>query len=239
MIWKYTERFSKIFTFRPLAFSLILYHGILKPDINMKKTILINEIVRCPRLDNLWKETYIKGFLSFIEALKLSQLTSVHLAKLLRSREIPYYIEDDKKLIDWQDFFNWYSSRTILPDNSFGRSSYSIDGLIELTGKSRCWVLEFASRYEIHSELLGKFRRFDKIQCELAWKVEQRFLYGWISLPEARSMFIINDRKFMYLAATKRIKATYKDNAVVMYCINDIDSSFKRRAWYEQGRGQI
>ena len=118
MIWKYTERFSKIFTFRPLAFSLILYHGILKPDINMKKTILINEIVRCPRLDNQWKETYIKGFLSFIEVLKLSQLTGVHLAKLLRSREIPYYIEDDKKLIDWQDFFNWYSSRTILPDNS-------------------------------------------------------------------------------------------------------------------------
>lgn len=201
----------------------------------MVKSILINEIVRSQGLDNLWKETYLKGFLSFPEAQKLSQLTNVRLARLLRSREIPNYIEDGRTFIDWLDFFNWYSSREVLPDNSFGRSSYSLSGLIRLTGKSRCWVLKFAKRYEIHSELMGKYRRFDKIQSDLAWSIEQKYMYGWITLPEARSMYTIDEKAFMTLAARKRIKVTYNEKSVLVYRISDIDSSFRRREWYEQG----
>lgn len=46
-------------------------------------------------------------------------------------------------------------------------------------------------------------------------------------------MFTMNEKKFLYLAATKRIKAKYNEKTVLAYCVNDIDSSFKRRAWYE------
>lgn len=191
----------------------------------MDKNYRINQIVRDDRMDNLWKDVFIKGYLSFREAARLSGVTNRSMSLLLKNHQLKHYIQDGCIIITWEDFFSWFSSRDVLKDNAFGRSSYSLHGLIRHTGKSRCWVLDFTSRYKIHSELMGVYRRFDKIQSDYAWSIEKVILSGWMPLNDALLCFECQEQTLLYLSARHKIDVIFRDD-VLCYSVKDLKHYF-------------
>ena len=73
------------------------------------------------------------------------------------------------KQIRWIDFIHWYSHLPETPASPIGEASFSIDGLIMLTGMGRCWLLKFVTRYGVRSYSVGWLKRYIFRESQQVW----------------------------------------------------------------------
>lgn len=183
-------------------------------------------------LDVGWKLVIDKGYLSIAEAATLSGFSRQYLYKLQKRGVINSQPnEHGHSVIKWRHFVKWYSSLPSTPTSPIGYASLSLSELIRYTGMSRCWVLKFASRYNIPSYYVGRHRRFCKTTSIEVWNLERIKIKPWVTIEECITISELPPVNIYWAIAKSRIRVKHTGN-VILYSRKDIMDLAKKEVEY-------
>ena len=98
------------------------------------------------KLDHKWQQAIATGNLTISQVAKLSGFSRQHIYNLISKGKITAKMLDDKSIIPCKAFVRWFSSLPVTTDTLLGYASYSLEGMMNLTGMTRSWVLIFVER---------------------------------------------------------------------------------------------
>ncbi len=114
--------------------------------------------------------------------------TKGYVYRLVKDGVIPCMNGKSGKQVRWIDFIHWYSHLPETPASPIGEASFSIAGLIKLTGMGRCWRLKFVTRYGVRSYSVGWLKRYYKEDVMAAWAKASCYVKPWLSIDEAMTI---------------------------------------------------
>jgi len=121
-------------------------------------------------LDVEWQNVVSKGHLTISEVVSLSGYTKSYVYRLVKDGVIPCMNGMSGKQVRWIAFIHWYSHLPETPASPIGEASFSIAGLIKLTGMGRCWLLiRFVTRYNVRSYNVGWLKRYIFRESQQVW----------------------------------------------------------------------
>ena len=172
-------------------------------------------------LDVEWQNVVSKGHLTISEVVSLSGYTKSYVYRLVKDGIIPCMNGESGKLVRWIDFIHWYSHLPETPASPIGEASFSIAGLIKLTGMGRCWLLKLVTRYGVRSYNVGWLKRYNKEDVMSAWAEASCYVKPWLSIDEAM-MIIETDRKALFRAVAQNIVHIRHDKGVLLFNAHDL-----------------
>ena len=172
-------------------------------------------------LDVEWQNVVSKGHLTISEVVSLSGYTKSYVYRLVKDGVIPCMNGMSGKQVRWIDFIHWYSHLPETPASPIGEASFSIAGLIKLTGMGRCWLLKFVTRYGVRSYSVGWLKRYNKKDVMTAWADASCYVKPWLSIDEAM-MIIETDRKALFRAVAQNTVHIRHDNGVLLFNAHDL-----------------
>lgn len=190
------------------------------------------------QLDQKWQEIIDSGYLTVSQAAELSGFSRQHIYNLISNGVLNSRTRNEKTVIPCKVFVRWFSSLTITHDSPLGYASYSLKGLINLTGMGRGWVLKLADRYPIPSYYCGVFRRFHKQKAEEAWNHECFRYAKWITADVAIARFGIGSFDFYSMVAMHYIAVKHRDGKA-LYSKRDILKEINWRENHGKSINQI
>ena len=185
------------------------------------------------KLDHKWQQAIATGNLTISHVAKLSGFSRQHIYNLISKGKITAKMLDDKSIIPCKAFVRWFSSQPVTTDTPLGYASYSLQGMMNLTGMTRSWVLIFVERYSISSYYCGVYRRFNKQEAEKAWNQEWFKYAKWISAEDAIDRFNITLTLFYTMVAQHSVSIKHSDGKT-LYFKRDIEKELKWRMNHEQ-----
>lgn len=190
------------------------------------------------QLDQRWQKIIATGYLTVSQSAELSGFSRQHIYNLISSGTLKSETKNNKLVISCKVFVRWFTSLSITHDSPLGYASYSLKGLINLTGMERCWVLKFAERYPIPSFYSGVFRRFHKQKAKEAWRHEWFRYAKWITADEAVQKMGISIFDFYSMVAMHCIAVKHSDGKT-LYLKRDIEKEIKWRKNHGKSINQI
>ena len=172
-------------------------------------------------LDNEWKEIILGGFLSVSQASRLSGLSRQYIYKQVHSKVLLCIENNGSKKLEWKEFLYWYSHLTVLPISTFGPSSLSLTGIMNFTGMSRSWSLNFVDRNKVDTFFIGQLRRFDKVNVERAWKREHVYYKDWLNIQEITDYFEVTSH-VLFMGIAHHLIQTKSHNGSILFRRRDI-----------------
>ena len=185
------------------------------------------------KLDHKWQEAIGTGNLTVSQVAKLSGFSRQHIYNLISKGKITAQMLNGKFIIPCKAFVKWFSSLPITTGTPLGYASYSLEGIMGLTGMSRSWILNFVERYSISSYYCGVYRRFNKQEVEKAWNQEWFKCAKWISAEDAIDRFNITQILFYTMVAQHSVSIKHSDGKI-LYFKRDIEKELKWRMNHEQ-----
>lgn len=190
------------------------------------------------KLDYKWHKAIAADYLTVSQVVMLSGFSRQHIYNLITKGKLTAKMQDGKSVIPCRTFVKWFSSLTVTKDSPLGYASYSLKGMMNLTGMTRSWVLIFVERYSISSYYCGVYRRFNKQEAEKAWSHEWFKHAKWITAEDAIVRFNINETIFYTMVAQHFVAIKHLDGKT-LYCKRDIVKELKWRMNHEQGFYQV
>ena len=172
-------------------------------------------------LDVEWQNVVSKGHLTISEVVSLSGYTKSYVYRLVKDGVIPCMNGMSGKQVRWIDFIHWYSHLPETPASPIGEASFSIAGLIKLTGMGRSWLLKLVTRHCVRSYNVGWLKRYNKDDVMAAWEEESCYVKPWLSIDEAM-MIIETDRKTLFRAVAQNTVHIRHDNGVLLFNAHDL-----------------
>ena len=185
------------------------------------------------KLDHKWQEAIVTGNLTVSQVAKLSGFSRQHIYNLISNGTLTAKMLDGKSFISCKAFVRWFSSLPVTTDTPLGYASYSLQGMMNLTGMTRSWVLIFVERYSISSYYCGVYRRFNKQETEKAWNQEWFKYTKWITAEDAIDRFNITQTLFYTMVAQHTVSIKHSDGKT-LYSKKDIEKELKWRMNHEQ-----
>ncbi len=183
-------------------------------------------------LDLEWQEIIATGNLTVSQAAVLSGYSRQHIYNLISQGKLTAKSFEGKSIIPCKAFVKWFSSLPVTTDTPLGYASYSLKGMMNLTGMTRSWVLIFVERNSISSYYCGVYRRFHKLETESAWNHEWFKYAKWITAEDAVIRFNIDNTIFYTMVAQHFVAIKHIDGRT-LYSKRDIEKELKWRKNHE------